>query len=165
MAWSLFCAACAAGTIQHFLYAPLGRPSWLRWLLPVSESPWEHFKLAFWPLGTAVAVWGQGQGAGRAAILCACCLAVTHAFCTMMGIYYFYRGALGQKKPILWVDIGNYYLTMLAGWRMGLRILTGSFGTLQGALAGTVLLAWMAIFLLPEEHRPRWPLFAPPEKQ
>lgn len=81
----------------------------------------------------------------------------------MMGIYFFYRAALGVKKPVLWADIGNYYLTMLAGWRVGLRMLNGHFGTLQGMLAALVLLAWMSIFLLPDRKKPSWPLFAPPE--
>ena len=37
----IFGAACLLGTVQHFLYEPLGRPAALRWLLPTSESPWE----------------------------------------------------------------------------------------------------------------------------
>lgn len=165
MGWAIFAGACVLGTVQHFLYVPLGRPRLLRWLLPISESPWEHFKLAFWPLAGAVTLWGRMQGADGWVILCACCLAVSHAFCTMMGIYFFYRAALAVKKPLLWADIGNYYLTMLAGWRMALRTLTGHFGMVQGMLSAAVLLAWTAVFLLPEKKQPRWPLFAPPEGQ
>lgn len=163
MKWTILAIFCAFGTVQHFLYEWLGRPKWLSWLLPISESPWEHFKLAFWPLGAAVVLWGKMQGTDANAVLCACCLAASHAFCTMMGIYFFYRAALGVKKPVLWADIGNYYLTMLAGWRVGLRMLNGHFGTLQGMLAALVLLAWMSIFLLPDRKKPSWPLFAPPE--
>ena len=122
----IFGAACLVGMAQHFLYEPLGRPAALRWLLPTAESPWEHFKLAFWPLCAALALWGGLQGAAAGTILCACCLGASHAFCTMMGIYFFYRAALGVKRPVLWADIGNFYVTMLLGWRLGLRALGGS---------------------------------------
>lgn len=162
MKWMIFGAACLLGTAQHFLYEPLGRPAALRWLLPTSESPWEHFKLAFWPLCAALALWGGLQGAAAGTILCACCLGASHAFCTMMGIYFFYRAALGVKRPVLWTDIGNFYVTMLLGWRLGLRTLGGSFGLLQAALAAAVLLGWWAVFLLPERKAPGWPLFADP---
>lgn len=158
----IFGAACLLGTVQHFLYEPLGRPAALRWLLPTSESPWEHFKLAFWPLCAGLALWGGLQGAAACAVLCACCLAASHAFCTMMGIYFFYRAALGVKRAVLWVDIGNFYVTMLLGWRLGLRTLSGCFGLLQAALAAAVLLGWVAAFLLPEDKTPVWPLFADP---
>ena len=99
----IFGAACLLGTVQHFLYEPLGRPAALRWLLPISESPWEHFKLAFWPLCAGLALWGGLQGAAAGAILCACCLAASHAFCTMMGIYFFYRAALAAAVLLGWV--------------------------------------------------------------
>ena len=58
MLWLIFVGFCAFGTVQHFLFVPLGRPRWLLWLLPVSESPWEHYKLAFWPLGGALCLTG-----------------------------------------------------------------------------------------------------------
>ena len=51
----LFVAAALVGTVAHFLYEPLGRPRLLVMFLPVNESPWEHVKLAVWPLLGAVA--------------------------------------------------------------------------------------------------------------
>jgi hypothetical protein len=51
----VFAAAALVGTAAHFLYEPLGRPRLLVMFLPVNESPWEHVKLAVWPLLGAVA--------------------------------------------------------------------------------------------------------------
>ena len=111
MLWLIFAGFCAFGTVQHFLFVPLGRPRWLLWLLPVSESPWEHYKLVFWPLGGALCLTGVLAEAAPAAILWAWLHGAAHGFCTMMGIYCFYRMALGVKKPLLWADILNYYIT------------------------------------------------------
>ena len=112
MLWQVFLSTCAVGCAFHFLYAPLGKPRFLRWLLPISESPWEHFKLVFWPLGggLAVAAWLTDATAG--AWVCAWVVAAGHGFCTMTGIYYFYRGALGVARPLLWVDISNYFIIL-----------------------------------------------------
>lgn len=155
----IFVAACLCGTVMHFLYEPLGRPALLRPLLPASESPWEHFKLAFWPLCTGLILQGLLQGRPCAAVLCACFLAAFHAFCTMMGIYYLYRAAFGVKKPVLWADIGNFFLTMTLGWRLGLRMLDGSFGSLQAVFAGVGLALCAALFLLTGGEPPDLPLF------
>ena len=95
MLWLIFAGFCAFGTVQHFLFVPLGRPRWLLWLLPVSESPWEHYKLVFWPLGGALCLTGVRAEAAPAAILWAWLHGAAHGFCTMMGIYCFYRMALG----------------------------------------------------------------------
>ena len=71
MLWGIFLLFCALGPAQHFLFRPLGRPRSLLWLLPVNESPWEHYKLAFWPLGGALAVTAMITGLPFRAFVCA----------------------------------------------------------------------------------------------
>lgn len=158
MLWLIFAGFCAFGTVQHFLFVPLGRPRWLLWLLPVSESPWEHYKLVFWPLGGALCLTGVLAEAAPAAILWAWLHGAAHGFCTMLGIYCFYRMALGVKKPLLWADILNYYITMYFGWKVGLRALWQSPApilALPAALAlGACALFFVSAAVLPPENYP-----------
>ena len=101
MLWGIFLVFCILGTVQHFLFQPLGRPRALLWLLPVSESPWEHYKLSFWPLGGALGTVALLTGLPFSAFVCAWFAGAGHAFCTMLGIYCFYRWGLGVKRPVL----------------------------------------------------------------
>lgn len=158
MLWAIFSLFCLLGTLQHFLYAPLGRPRRLMWLLPVNESPWEHCKLAFWPLGGALGAAALLLAASLPAFLTAWCAAAGHALCTMLGIYYFYRAALGVPHPVLWADICNYFITMLCGWRLGLRVLARDAAWPAGLTAGLLLSACALLFgtasALPPEKYP-----------
>ena len=158
MLWGIFLTACALGTVQHFLFVPLGRPRSLMWLLPVSESPWEHYKLAFWPLGGALGAVALLTDGPLPAFLCAWWTAAAHGFCTMLGIYYFYRAALGVPRPVLWADILNFYVTMLCGWRMGLRVLLyapgWAFGLSAGICLAAVALLFSAAAVLPPQKYP-----------
>ena len=158
MLWLIFLMFCLLGTVQHFLFVPLGRPRSLSWLLPVSESPWEHYKLAFWPLGGALAVAALLAELPLSSFLWAWFAAAGHGLCTMLGIYYIYRSGLGVSRPVLWLDILNYYITMFFGWKMGLRALLAEASWTKTALASlcllvcAVLFAWAAI--LPPENYP-----------
>ena len=158
MLWLIFLGFCAVGTVQHFLFVPLGRPRWLLWLLPVSESPWEHYKLAFWPLGGALCLTGALVEASLAAVLWAWLAAAAHAFGTMLGIYFFYRAALGIKHPVLWADILNYYITMFFGWKVGLDALWRDpvpVLAIPAALAlGACALFFVSASVLPPENYP-----------
>lgn len=159
MSWLVFAAACAAGCVFHFLYVPLGRPRLLQWLLPVNESPWEHFKLAFWPLGAGLFAVSRLGGIPAAAWVCAWAYAATHGFFTMTGIYYFYRAALGVPRPVLWADISNYFITMFFGWMLGLRALTYRPGTAAVLPAAVCLTACAVLFVTASETPPPNPLF------
>lgn len=158
MLWKVFLFFCLLGTLQHFLFRPLGRPRRLMWLLPVSESPWEHCKLAFWPLGGALGTAALLLAASLPAFLTAWAAAALHAMCTMLGIYYFYRAALGVPHPVLWADICNYFITMLCGWHLGLRVLVRDAGWPAGLPAGLLLAACALLFgtaaALPPENHP-----------
>ncbi len=159
MMWGLFWMMCAVGNLQHFLYEGLGRPRALNWLLPVSESPWEHTKLMFWPLGAGLGLAARLTGAGAGAFVQAWALSALHGFCTMLGIYYLYRAALGVSRPVLWADIGNYFITMLCAWPMGLGALhTGP--SLWTAPAAAFLLGAAGLFWRAAEGPPRpYPMF------
>ena len=158
MLWLIFMGFCVLGTIQHFLYRPLGKPRWMIWLLPVSESPWEHYKLAFWPLGGGLCLVGMLTEAAPAAIVWAWFVAAAHGFCTMLGVYCFYRAALGVKRPVLWADILNYYITMFFSWKIGLQELWKAPAILPAVAAalalGACALFFAAAAALPPEKYP-----------
>jgi len=158
MLWLIFSIFCVLGTVQHFLFVPLGRPRALCWLFPVSESPWEHCKLAFWPLGGALSVTALLAELSLPTLICAWFQASGHALCTMLSIYYLYRSALGVRRPVLWVDILNYYITMFFGWRIGLRALLQNPGWTRAAPAALCLAAFALLFatasILPPEEYP-----------
>ncbi len=154
----VFLAACALGTGLHFLYGPLGRPRALRWLLPVSESPWEHTKLCFWPLCGGLAGVALTENIPLSAALWAGLGAGCHGVGSMLAIYYLYRAALGAKKPILWVDIGNFFVTMACAWPIGLDILAQNTPPLWPA--ALVLAAFAAVFQRISGHPPtKYPMF------
>ena len=160
MLWLIFLTFCALGTAQHFLYVPLGKPKWLAWLLPVSESPWEHYKLAFWPLGGALCLTGALAGTGLEAVLWAWMKAAVHGFCTMLGLYYFYRSALGVPHPMLWADIVNYYVTMICGWKVGLGGLSATPSPGLAAAAGCILAGCALLFARAANATPaKYPMF------
>lgn len=159
MLWQVFLPACGVGCVFHFLYIPLGEPGLLRWLLPVSESPWEHFKLVFWPVGGGLAAAALLMDAAAGAWVCAWAVAAGHGFCTMTGIYYFYRGALGVTRPLLWADISNYFITMFCGWVLGLRALAHRPGWEAVLPAVLALAACAAAFAVFSEAPPANPLF------
>lgn len=155
----IFVAACTAGTIQHFLYRPLGSPRWLAPLLPVSESPWEHYKLAFWPLCAALGAAALCLGVSWQSWALAALLACAHAFCTMFGIFYFYVYGLGVGRPLLAADIGGYYLTMGCGYALGLRALTLYTAVWPGVCALALLLAAAVLLARWSVAPPALPLF------
>ena len=80
----LLAAAVLVGTVAHFLYEPLGRPRLLVALLPINESPWEHVKLAFWPLLGALAVLARQESIPWATAVAAGFVGTMHAIAAAM---------------------------------------------------------------------------------
>ena len=155
----IFLGACILGTGMHFLYEPLGRPRGLGFLLPVSESPWEHTKLCFWPLCLALGLWGGLTGCGLSALLWGALCAVSHGACAMLGIYYLSRAALGVPRPVLWVDIGSFFAAMGTGFPLGVRILARGASPLLGCAGALGLAAWALFFAYAAFSPPKYPLF------
>ena len=89
----------------HFLYGWTGSNIIAGLFVPVNESPWEHLKLAFWPI---VLWWIIGYiafarkdkgGFPRAAVACAVCTTV--CLLAIIAFFYTYTGALGTESLIL----------------------------------------------------------------
>lgn len=142
----IFIIAAAIGTAAHFLYAPLGRPRWLAFLLPVSESPWEHAKLVFWPLLGTVAVLAYQEGQPWPAAITAGFAGAMHAIAAMLGLHYAVRFGLADGRPILWVDILTFFLSLGSGYWISLGLLAAPIPEPVGILCGLFLLVLACFF-------------------
>ena len=142
----IFVAAALVGTAAHFLYEPLGRPRLLVMFLPVNESPWEHVKLAVWPLLGAVAALAYWEQIPWPAAVTAAFAGVMHGIAAMLGLHYALRFGLSGGRPILWADIVIYYLSLASGWWIALGLLPAAVPETVGVLCVLCLLV-LAVFL------------------
>jgi hypothetical protein len=149
----VFVAAALVGTAAHFLYEPLGRPRLLVMFLPVNESPWEHVKLAVWPLLGAVAALTYWEGIPWPVGVTAAFAGVMHSIAAMLGLHYAVRFGLSDGTPILWTDILIYYLSLAGGWWIALGLLPAKIPPSVGAFCALCLLL-LAVFLYRGSLRP-----------
>ncbi len=149
----IFAAAVLAGTVAHFLYEPLGRPRLLVMFLPVNESPWEHVKLAVWPLLGAVAVLAYREQILWSTAVTAAFSGAMHSLAAMLGLHYALRFGLSGGRPVLWVDIVIYFLSLTSGWWIALGLLSAAVPEAVGVLCALCLLV-LAVFLDQGSLRP-----------
>lgn len=142
----LFFAAAVLGTAAHFLYDFLNRPRLLVAFLPINESPWEHVKLAVWPLLGAVAVLAYQEQILWPSAVTAAFVGVMHATAAMLGLHYAVRFGLSGGKPVLWADILIYFLALASGWQIALGLLPAAVPVPVGVLCALSLLV-LVIFL------------------
>ena len=142
----IFVIAAAVGTVAHFLYAPLGKPRWLALFLPVSESPWEHAKLVFWPLLGAVGLLAYREGLAWPAAVTAGFVGAMHAIAAMLGLHYAVRFGFADGSPILWVDILTFFLSLGSGYAIALGLLEAPVPEPVGVLCGLCLLVLACFF-------------------
>lgn len=146
----------------HFIYDWTGKSLIVGFLAPVSESPWEHLKLVFWP----ILVWWLvgyltiGRKAryplGKAAVSCAVTEIV--ALLIVLSFFYTYTGALGVESLI--VDIASLLLALFAAILLAVHIVTRrSPGRLSACIAILLILGLMAVFVYFTVSAPHLPLF------
>ena len=149
----LFIAAAVVGTVAHFLFDVLGRPRLLTAFLPINESPWEHVKLAVWPLLGAVAVLAYRNQIPWPTAATAAFAGVMHAVAAMLGLHYLVRFGLSDGTPVLWTDIVIYYLSLFSGWKIATGLLPAAVPVPVGGLSVLCLLV-LTVFLHRGSLRP-----------
>lgn len=142
----LLAAAALVGTVAHFLYEPLGRPRLLVALLPINESPWEHVKLAFWPLLGALAVLARQESIPWATAATSGFVGAMHAIAAMLGMHYAFRFGLAGGKPVLWWDVLTYFVALASGWVIALGLLAAEIPAAVGVLSAVCLLVLTIFF-------------------
>ena len=110
-----------AGSLFHFVYDWTGKNTIAGLFFPTNESTWEHMKLVFLPMNLyGLATWYVLKDKFK----------VT-GFAVFMGIitgtwaipflYYTYMGVLGFSR--MWLDIGTFFVAVLAGYAVEYHIL------------------------------------------
>lgn len=152
-------------TPLHFLYDWTGKSLTVGLFTPVNESPWEHLKLAFWPIlvwwliGYLLFAQGKPGGLRRAALSCAVCALTCLLF--IVAFYYTLRGAFGAESLIL--DILSLFLGLAVGTSLAIHVYRySSPGALSAVIAATILIAIAAAFLVFTFSPPHLPIFQDP---
>jgi hypothetical protein len=109
---------------MHFIFEFTGKLAIMGAVAPVNESPWEHLKLAFYP----ILVWWiiyyfRGRKAERFSTekwIAATAVAATSAPLITIIFFYSYTGAFGVES--LFIDILSILLAMAAAQYLGFHI-------------------------------------------
>ncbi len=149
-----------SATPLHFLYEWTGKSVAAGIFAPVSESPWEHLKLAFWPVffwflvGYLLFLRRKGGGFARAAVTCA----VTELFCIIfiIAFHYIQTGAFGTES--LAADIASLFVALLFGILLARHIdrhtKPGRFAAFIAVLLILLLAAAFIYFTFTPPHLP-----------
>jgi hypothetical protein len=146
----------------HFLYEWTGKLFFIGLITPVNESPWEHLKLAFWP----ILIWWTAvyRTAGRktrypfvkAAVSCA--VAEGAALFFILAFYYICAGAFGTES--LAVNIAAMLLALIIGVRLAVHVAARSSpGDASAFAAVLAVIVLAALFVLFTVYPPHLPLF------
>lgn len=109
---------------MHFLFDFTGKLAIIGTFAPVNESPWEHLKLAFYP----ILVWWivyyfrfrKIQGFSKEKWIVSTAAATTSAPLIVINFFYSYTGALGIES--LPIDIFSLVLAIAVGQCLGFHI-------------------------------------------
>lgn len=109
---------------MHFLFDFTGKLAIIGTFAPVNESPWEHLKLAFYPI---LAWWiiyyfryRKIQGFSKEKWIVSTAVAAITAPLIVISFYYLYTGALGIES--LPIDIFSLALAIAVGQCLGFHI-------------------------------------------
>ena len=91
-----FVFLCIAGCLLHFFYDFTGKDPLAGLISPVSESPWEHLKLLYFPALLMTAAGWLILREKRGTLPAAMSAGVWAGMFTILDIFYFYTGVLGR---------------------------------------------------------------------
>jgi hypothetical protein len=135
------------GTLLHFVFGWTGNWRPIAWFVPVNESVWEHFKLAFWPGLTFAAIeyFAFGKSANNFWIGKGLGLLSMPIFIGL--VYYGHVAVLGEHY--LAVDILSFFLAAVLGQWISYKFM--SMKTLGDALQWfgiACIVALIAVFVI-----------------
>ena len=102
------------GSLLHFVWEWSGKMTWVAAFAPVSESPWEHLKLLFFPAllyMLAEKAWLEERYPGR---FCENLRGLWAGLAVMPVLYYGYT--LFTGRDYLWADIGIFVISVLTAF-------------------------------------------------
>lgn len=96
------------GTILHFLYDWLGKPTWVAPFSGVNESTWEHMKLLFWPM-VIYAIFERFLFKEREDFLCVKLRGILLGLALIPVLFYTYNGVIGKSPD--WINIAIFFVS------------------------------------------------------
>ena len=134
------------GTISHFVYDWSGQNTLVGFLVPVSESTWEHMKLLFFPMLLYALYMNQGLKQEYPCITSALCCGILAGTFLIPVFFYTYSGILG--KNVMALDIATFIASVLCAFRIVYRLtLSGRFRAVTFPLMITVILLLLCFVL------------------
>lgn len=152
-------------TPLHFLYDWTMQNIVAGLFTPVNESPWEHLKLAFWP----ILIWwvigylhfGRKQDKCFSQYAISCVMAEIVSVLFVITFFYTYTGAFGIES--LFLDILSLLLGLLIGFLFAIHVHKYSTpSTLAKFISIVILIIMVSTSIFFTFVPPHIPLFADP---
>ncbi len=103
-----FAVTSLLGTILHFLYDWLGKPTWVAPFSGVNESTWEHMKLLFWPM-LIYAIVESFLFKERENFWCVKLRGILLGLTLIPVLFYTYNGVIGKSPD--WINIAIFFVS------------------------------------------------------
>jgi hypothetical protein len=136
------------GSAIHFVFELTGYWPPIAWLAAVNESVWEHFKLAFWPAVIYAALEYAFVRKSANNFWLGKSLGIFFMPLFIGVTYYSYTAILGRF--CLWIDIPSFFVAIVIGQLISLRMLTGAktgFGLHRlGVIGMWTMIATIVVF-------------------
>ncbi|SCZ10456.1 DUF6512 family protein [Alkaliphilus peptidifermentans] len=129
------------GALFHFAFDWLNRIKALAFLFPVNESPWEHLKMAYWPIIIFAFLEFFFLNISFNHIVVAKAVAAFSVCIAIISLHYSYKAIIGSH--IVFVDIIIFFLAIALGQLLSYRILTAT-----APKPFAVILAYLSISVL-----------------
>lgn len=160
--WQLSGAALTAllGTLLHFLYNWLGKPTWIAPFSGVNESTFEHMKLLFWPM-LLFAVLQSFFFREREDFWCIKTSGILLGLALIPILFYTYNGVIGKSPDF--INIVIFFLSVAAGFLYEtVRLWKKPTACMRKALAISLLTVIALSFVIFTFFTPKLEIFRDP---
>lgn len=147
---------------MHFLFELAGEFAVIGAIVPVSESPWEHLKLVFYP----ILIWWiifyfrtrKQEGFSKEKWIVSIAAAVISSILTIIFIFYSYTGAFAVEFLVF--DIFSSFLAVAVGQCLAYHVYKYSRpGNLAAILSLAIVIVLLIMFITFTYKAPHIPLF------
>ena len=145
--WQLFgfSFASLSGTVLHFLYEWLGKPTWISPFAAVNESTWEHMKLLFWPM-LIYTIAESFFFRNYDSFLCVKLRGTLLGLGLIPLIFYTYNGVIGKSPD--WINIAIFFIAAAVAFIYETFALTKNSVTCRSKKAATAAFCLLAILFI-----------------
>ena len=157
-----FVAVCIVGTLLHFVYKWTGENKFFALFCPVSESPWEHLKLLYFPFLIFTVCKRVILNKDKFNVFFANYVGISVGMLLTLNIYYTSLGITG--KQISAVNIASFFIGVAAAFIISYVMINSSIGgSLANGICCALFIVDTIIFMLFTFEPPIIPLFQDPQ--